>query len=777
MTDPLTKVKLSFNSAGETASVWRVVRLHGREALSELFSFVIDLANEDLTADPDRLLGKTAQLELSRDAQVRRVSGVAHRVEHRGTTAGHVLCRVHLAPALLALSQRVNSRMFQEKTAPDILKLIFDEGLGPWQKSHRMDLARTYPKREYCLQHRESDLEFALRLMSEEGIAFYFDFSDTHDEVLVLVDANEPYTPVTTLDGAAVPIMGDEGGTADIETVRHFDLVHQLRTTSVVVRDFDWTQPMLDLTRESRAQDPNGMDRESFEYPAPLTLSEYSNPQYGAEDGAAQARLRRESHAVTEKRYEGDGYVSGFTPGYTFELSGHGNAGFDGEYLVTRVEHRGYAPEQLTNDTAGAAEIPAHERYHNQFECVPRSVVFRPARTTQRPKVSGIQTATVVGPAGEEIYTDEHGRIKVQLHWDREGQRDEHSSCWIRVMQPWAGAGWGFVWIPRIGMEVVVQFLEGNPDRPLVTGCVYNGQNTPPYPLPDEKTKSTIKSNSTPGGGGSNEIRFEDAAGSEEVYLHAQKDLNEVVEHDHNTTVHNNHTNTVDVNDTESVGGDQSLSVSGNRTKTVDKDEKTTVHKNRTEVVDIDETITVHGKRTEIVDGDETLTVHSARTTTIHTGDTLTVDTGNHAVTVSAGNDTLTVTGNKTDHITANYTVTADAQFQVTQGSITLNIQDLVDLTTGGKKVTATNGPSTITMDGGKITLNAASEVAITCGAASISLKSDGTVAIQGAKEVGAGSGASAIKVDPSGVTSSGPKITSSAIGVHEISGALIKIN
>jgi uncharacterized protein involved in type VI secretion and phage assembly len=358
MVDVHHKVKFSFSSQGDPGTHWRVVRLHGREALSEPFDVVLDLANEDLAADPGALLGKGALLELTRDAHVRNVVGVARRVEHHGTTAGHLLCRVHLAPALLALAQRVNSRIFQEMKVPDIVKKVLDEGLSPFSRAVRLDLTREYPVREYCVQHRESDLDFVQRLLAEEGIGYTFDFGDTSAETLVLFDAFEPLADVLTLDAGPVPIVGDGGGTMATETVRHFEQTRQLQSTSVVARDFDWTQPTLDLTRESRGADANGMDREVFEYPAGLTIGEYSNPRYTAEDGAAQARLRREGHAQNDRTYRG---------------------------------------------------------------------------------VGGVQTATVTGPAGEEIYTDEHGRIKVQFHWDREGARDEKSSCWVRVMQPWAG--------------------------------------------------------------------------------------------------------------------------------------------------------------------------------------------------------------------------------------------------------------------------------------------------------------------------------------------------
>jgi type VI secretion system secreted protein VgrG len=511
------------------------------------------------------------------------------------------------------------------------------------------------------------------------------------------------------------------------------------------------------------------MDREVFEYPAGLTIGEYSNPRYTAEDGAVQSRLRREGHAQGDRTFRGDGYVTGFAAGMRFELEGHGDAALDAKYVLTRVEHEGFAPEEITSD---ANDTAAQERYRNTFTCAAEDVVFRPARVYPKPKVGGVQTATVTGPAGEEIYTDEHGRIKVQFHWDREGARDEKSSCWVRVMQPWAGAGWGFVWIPRIGMEVVVQFLEGDPDRPLVTGCVYNGQNTPPYALPDEKTKSTIKSNSSPGGGGSNEIRFEDLAGAEEIYLHAQKDFNEVVEHDHTTRVKNHHTNTVDVNDTESVGGDQTLTVSGNRTKTVKKDEKTTVEQNRTEVVNIDETITVHGNRTEAVDGDESITIGGNRTATVG-GDESTSVGGDQKQSVG-GDRTASVDGDQTTTVGGDdaLDVGGDRSAKV-GGDDALEVSGDLSADVGGDATLKTGGDINASA-GGDVNVDASANVTIAAGSEGVF--QGATISVSGSGEVTISGGGSTIKLSGAGVEINGATVKIAG-GMVEVTGGLVKIN
>jgi len=573
MTTPLPKVRFRFEVPSDPQPPWRVVHAHVREGLSELYAGTIDLANENLATEPDDLLGVEARLILSRDGHQRRFCGIVHRVEHLGTRAGHLMCRVHLAPALFALSQRRDSFIFQDFTADQALAIVLATTFTPWQRTYRLDNQRPLPTREYFVQYNETDLDFVLRLMAEEGLAYYFDHSGDREE-LVIVDANESYPAVTTMDGNPLTIQGPEGGTARVETVRDFDLLHSLQSTSSVVRDFDWTQPRLDLTRAARGTDLRGKDREVYEYPPPLTIGDYAKPAYGAEDSRPQSTLRREQYVRRVKRFVGRGYVTTFTPGQTFDLTGHGNQAFDDRYLITRVEHECHAPEQLTSDTHTEAER-AQERYTNRFECIPADVVFRPARDFARPRIYGVQTATVVGPKDEEIYTDEHGRIKVQFHWDRVGLRNQDSSCWVRVAQAWAGQGWGFSFIPRIGMEVIVTFLEGNPDRPLVTGCVYNGENRPPYEMPSAgaQTVSTLKTNSTPSNGGYNELRFEDKAGGEEIYLQAQKDFNELVKNNHSTHVKNCQTNTVDVDQTETIGRDQTLTVHRNRCKTIDGNE------------------------------------------------------------------------------------------------------------------------------------------------------------------------------------------------------------
>ena len=764
---PLPEVTYTFTCTPG----WRVLRFTAREALSEPFECAVFLAAEDLTADPDAMLGRNATLTLARDSHQRRFHGVVRRVEHLGVAHGHRMAKAVVVPALWALSQRVDTRIFQNVTALAVVQAVLD-GAGVYRNARELALQGTLLTREYCVQYRESDLAFVMRLLEEEGITWWIRHDDEH-ETLVLTDHDTAWAPIETFDGHAVPVAGPEVATHTTETVRHLDWGHELRATSAVVRDFDFTRPALDLTQ--RAPRAAGDARSVYTYPGEVVLDGYSDPAYASDNTAAQASLRHLAERALAQRGRGEGTVTVMAPGATFELEGHGRADLDGRHLLIAVEHAGHVPEELTGDTQHAAGTP---RYEARFECQRADVPLRPRRVTSRPVVHGMQTATVVGPDGEEIYTDEHGRVKVQFHWDRLGTRDANSSCWMRVLQPWAGAGWGFVFIPRVGMEVVVHFLEGNPDRPVVLGSLYNGQNRPPYELPADKTRSTLKTHSSPGGGGFNELRFEDLAGSEEVFIHAQKDMNEVVEHDHTTTVHRHQTNTVDVNHTESVGGNQSLSVSGNRSKSVQHNEESHITQNRTETVGGKEDITVRGTRTERVTGKETIELHDARVTTIDKADALTVKTQNHTVTVSAGNDVLEVTGQANHHATVHYHVTGDQEVKLTQGnhSITMNAQGIVVAATG-QKIRLANSSGSVELKDNKLTLQANNEVSIVCGASSISLKNDGTIAIAGAKKVDMQSSGAGVTCEPAKVAVHGPQIAAQATGTHEISGAVVKIN
>jgi len=594
MTTP--PVAYSLHVADEPADA--VVHLHLREELSQLYECALVVALEPGAPFPARWLGAPAQLAIHHGAMTRRVLGVVRRVEDLGATAVRQYVRLVVVPSLWLLSQRQDSRVFQNLAVPDIVRAVLrDAGLYDGDRLAVSEALRDLAPREYCVQHRERDLDFVLRILQEEGVALAFEHERDDGETLALVDGTERWLHVATADGAEGVALLDEGtATADAESVHKLDAQGSLRPTGVALRDHDFSRPraVLDLSPSA-----GGAGRSLYDYPARLSLQPWDDGGhvYRGHDGARQARIRLEAEQRDALTALGTGIVTGFMPGSAFQLHGHARAELDRRWLLVAVEHVGHAWGDVAEDLSPrgpfasivrsvGVEVPGltrdplpFDRYANRFRCMPAERPFRPARETSRPIVHGAQTATVVGPAGEEIHVDHHGRIKVQFHWDRIGRMDERSSCWVRVSQPWAGAGWGAVVIPRIGMEVVVTFLEGDPDRPLVTGCVYNGQNGVPYPLPDEKTKSTFKTNTSPTNGGYNELRFEDRRGAEEVYLQAERDWNTLVKHD------------------------QTLTVQRHRVKRVEGRERNVVVKDRVSTVQQNDSLTVEGNHEAHVQG------------------------------------------------------------------------------------------------------------------------------------------------------------------------------
>lgn len=544
-----------------TAADLTVVRLSGEEALSEPFELLVEFFPTSLEPlDTSDLLGKQAVLSV-RDPEgaERFVHGWVEEVADLGLHHGRPEYRIRIGPALRKLRHVRRSRIFQNLTIPDIVAKVLKAG----NVEHRLSLSGSYAKREYCVQYRESDLDFVLRLLESEGIFFFFEHG-TDSHVMVLGDAASAREPIA---GESTLLFRAETGQAPTvgEHVTRVARTHRLLPGKVALRDFDFERPTLDLTTHANEnQEVQGL--EIYDYPG-----DYVHPG----EGKRLSKIRLEELRFGVRTLACASTCHRLLPGATFSLAEHPDAELNGELLVVRVRHQGRRQE-ITGD---ARAIEAF--YRNELLTLPSDVSYRPRRTTPRPSIPGIQTATVVGPSGEETQPDLHHRIKVQFHWDREGQRNEQSSCWVRMGQPWAGEGWGSSFIPRVGQEVVVRFLEGNPERPLVVGAVYNGSNPPPLSLPEEKTKSTQRTDSSPGGGGFNEVRIEDAAGEEEVYLHAQKDenlgtLNDktqiirgqetvLVEKDRSREVHGNQSLSVKLEDDSVIEGNQSLQVTGNR--------------------------------------------------------------------------------------------------------------------------------------------------------------------------------------------------------------------
>jgi type VI secretion system secreted protein VgrG len=608
---------------------WNVAEMRVEEALNEPYEAVVVLAFHDENATPTDLLGKDGELVIARPPLERLVRGVIRRVElvdNNDRDGQEVVARLYVVPAVWALGLGRDTRIFQEMTVPQILEQVLSAALAPYGREIRMATSgRTYPEREYCLQYQESNLAFVSRLMEEEGITYYFDHtSGAGREVLVLTDHTKGFERGPTLDGRPVPIATMYGVITEREPVLHFEPAASVVETKITINDFDWTQDSPVILGDRGEPADRRRDRERYEHDRALSIARYAEGprRYQQEDSAAQLGVRRELQERDSQIARGRGRVSGFAPGRLFDLASGTRPALDGEYLLTRVVH--YTERPAGDD---APEEVRRDPYHNRFECIPASVPYRPSRTTPKPRIHGMQSAVVVGPAGEEVHTDAYGRIKVQFKWDRLGAHDEHSSCWVRVVQAWAGRGWGAFVLPRIGMEVIVSFLDGDPDRPIVTGCVYNGQNPPPYPLPEDKTKSTFKTNSSLGGGGFNEMRYEDRKGSEEIFVHAQKDYNEVVLHDHTTRVHHDQKNQVDVDQTELIGRHQRMTVGVNRVHSVGVDEVITVGVDQRAFVGNDQDETVGANHSRKVGGKQTVMIGESRDHVVGTEDSLRVGT------------------------------------------------------------------------------------------------------------------------------------------------------
>lgn len=764
----LPKVEYTFETKTDPLVVWFVRRVELTEGLSQLYACVVDLATEDLDVDLELLVGAHCTLTLERDPHLRWLDGIIHRVESRGLSPARDkrLIRVHVGPALMALEQRIDSRIFQTLAIPDILAEVLKEGLEPFGRKHRMELRREYSRREYCVQYRESDLAFVMRLMEEEGISFYFDHPGEAEE-LVLVDSNDPLPVFEGPDGETIELHGDE--LAKDESISRLDWETTMRSTSIVIRDFDWTQPELDLTAEQRGKDGRKRDREVYDYPAALAITDYDEEQgrYKKDDARTRARLRREELVARQRVGHGRSNVTGLVAGARFTLSGHHLPALDRRYLVTKVVHHGQAPDVLIDEMKDLPKGEGEARYSNTFEVMPAEVPCRPIRVTPRPLVHGTQTAIVVGPDSEEIHTDRHGRIKVQLHWDRDGVDDERSSCWIRVAQSWAGSGFGLVFVPRIGMEVIVDFLEGNPDRPIVIGCVYNGQNVVPWDLPDHKTRTVLRTQSTPGGGGHNELHFEDAKSKEEIYLRAQRDMREEVLHDHTTFVENDQSNSVLGNQTESVTGDQSLHVQSNRRKTIDKDETTEVRQHRTETVFGNETITVRGNRVEKVEGAETIQVAGARTEKVGAAEKIEIGSSR----------SVTVGGSDSISVSSGFSVSAASMAMTQGGSTSLTMTEGAVGVDAAKKVTFKHGSALVELEeSGKVKVVSGVEIELVVGGCIVRM-AEGKIEVTAPMELVLTSGTAAVKLDAQGLTQSGANVRTSAESVHEITGLVVKIN
>ncbi|HEY3443036.1 MAG TPA: type VI secretion system tip protein TssI/VgrG [Paludibaculum sp.] len=596
----------------------------GQEGISQLFSYQLELLSENPKVAFDSILGQKVSFGVNGPSghDKRFIHGIVSSFTQLPSNLRLARYRAEVVPQFWLFTRRANSRIFQGKSVDEILKLVLD-GLDV-----AYELTGSFPKRDYCVQYRETDFAFASRLMEEEGIFYFFKHSaSTHKLVIANAPAAHADIPGET------HLHYDElaGGGRDEERISHWQKTQEIGTGKYSLRDYDYLAPSQSV-RADRTVLPAvqlGKVTHKLQLPANAKLEVYDYP-------AGIARLHQNGHAslsaemssiVTTGMQEmdrsqfvisGNSNVHWLTAGCKFVLDRHPNA--DGSYVLTRVVHVATEGGLYSQNF----EIPS--LYSNTFECLPLALPYRPARETEKPHVWGCQTAVVVGPSGEEIFVDKLSRVKVQFHWDRDGKKDANSSCWVRVASFWAGKNWGSIHIPRIGQEVIVDFLEGDPDQPIIIGSVYNAENTPPWELPANKTQSGILSRSSQGGAyaNANAIRFEDKKGSEQLWIHAEKNQDIEVENDethwvghdrkktidHDETVHvkNDHTINIDMNDKETVGMKQTISIGMDQETTIGANMKVTVTGSKTQTITGSKSETIIASRSAMVTGTDSLT-------------------------------------------------------------------------------------------------------------------------------------------------------------------------
>lgn len=522
----------------------------GHEELGRLPEFHLEMLSEDPDIDLEALLRKVAKLRINptEDGEPRQINGIFTRVAMTGAAGRMYTYSATIHPWLWLLTKTSNCRIFQNKSAKEIITAVLQEYNE--NDFSATGLSANYESREFCVQYRESDFDFVARLMEEEGIYYFFTY-ENGKQTMNLADS---YSAHSAIDGESTLnyLQADAGQNRNDTGMYGWAIANQIHSDSSALDDYDFIKPNTDLAVSAATSKTHG-GLKRYDYPGRYATTGLGN---------AYARHRAEAFEAQFATATSTTRCRRIFAGGLFTLSGHPRNDQNQEHLVVAASYR------LDNGSF-AVGAGGSADYVVQLTAMPSSTPFRLAANTPRPVVKGPQTAVVVGKSGEEIWIDKYGRIKLQFHWDQDGQRDENSSCWVRVAHNWAGKNWGAVFHPRIGHEVVVEFLEGDPDRPLVTGSVYNDSNMPPYQLPDNQTQSTIKSRSSKSGttANFNEIRFEDKKDSEEVYIHAERDMNRVVENN----------DSIKVGHDKKDAGDQTIDIFHDQTVTIGNDQKSDI--------------------------------------------------------------------------------------------------------------------------------------------------------------------------------------------------------
>ncbi len=612
-----------------------IERMTATEGISQLYSIELELVHAEeeegyvpTSVSNQQILGKGVSISIAQgDGTSRLFHGIVQQFFQGTRHVRFSFYRAVVVPQIWLLTQKRQSRIFQQKSVPDILEKVF-EGFNV-----KFELQGAFEPRNYCVQYRESDWDFASRLMEEEGIFYFFEHSETQHQMIV---ANDPQSHRDCPTKSDIPYFHKVEAEDFVSAIHQWSRKSVYQTGKVTYWDHNFQLPgnKLDTQQPSRFNIADSSKLEVYDHPGGYARKYDGIDKSGGEnagnlqkvftDKTKASQIAMEALDAQHEVGHGGGDCSAMIAGYRFKMTQHPDNQMNGQYVITTVSHHAVQVPSYVSD--GSTDEP----YRNTFTALKHgsgAPPFRPMKQTGKPIVHGSQTATVVGPNGEEIFTDKYGRVKVQFHWDREGKNDGDSSCWIRVAQSWAGNKWGMMFIPRIGMEVIVHFMEGDPDQPIITGCVYNPEMMPPYTLPGEKTKSTMKSNSSKDGGGFNEFRIEDKKGSEQIFIHAEKDQDIRVKNDRK----------------EWIGNDRHLMVKNDKFEKVDKDVHLTVggdvNQKIGDTLSIESGSEIHAKAGQnvAIEGGMGVHIKAGMAAVIEAGASLTLKVGGNFININSG--------------------------------------------------------------------------------------------------------------------------------------------
>lgn len=653
------------------------------ESLAGLFIAEAELVSESGDVDFDEIIGANVTIRIGRDeATTRYINGVVSRFALESADGSLTKYRATIVPWTWLLSRYSDCRIFQDMTIPKVVEEVFrSRGLSDFDLS----LSADYPQWDYCVQYRESDLNFVTRLLEQEGIAWYFRH-ENGKHALVLTDDRAAYEANAPDSLPYRPFAADQSEDFSVTT---WSREGQLQPGVFEHTDYDFIKPRTSLLTRAASQSsvPHG-EATVFDFPG--EFDEFS-------DGERIARIRLEELHAQRIIASGTTDCPTVRAGCTLSLTDHPREAENTEYLIVGVSLTASVDAYASSGGTGGGES-----FSCRFSAIEANVPYRPTRVTPRPIISGPQTAFVVGKDGEEIDCDEHGRVRVRFHWDRLSERPEECSCFIRVAQAWAGHNWGAIFTPRVGHEVIVEFLDGDPDRPIITGRVYNGVAKPPYALPAEKTTSTIKSNSSKGGEGFNEIRFEDKKDEERIFMHAQKDLAVRVLNDRHEWFGRD-THLIIVNDrVESVGQDMHVSITRDEIRKIGRDRHLTVEGKQAIAIVGSHSMQVGEDVAEIFESDMSTEVSGdlyikAKNIVIEAETNITIKVG----------DTFVAMESSGLKIGTNGEIVLDAKKDITQKTLkNIGLEATSKLKAKGAAGVTVESPATVDLKGTKTTVN-----------------------------------------------------------------------